>query len=275
MLKGGRPSSTRSKIVKVPEFSKESRDTGVRVGATLVLTFVLNDTLTNPRRQQNGRDTNTETSEVKGGVLSVMSQFSVGQAIASRNIDRRSNVVSETATLIEGDDEESLVPLRSIAKSFVQSLDEVFAFADGRRRVHGLVAAAFGVDIGELGQSTVGSIGIEFAKELDVGVNGSAGDGPVVENGIRVETLGLLARLVNTVGVSGGVGVVDPGDVVLRQLLENGLLRKTTVIEASIVGTVTVAGTRGNLDRQNIVSNWKGKKKPIEKCCVDIAIQQR
>ena len=94
-----------------------------------------------------------------------------------------------------------------------------------------MVAAAFGVDIGELGQSTVGSIGIEFAKELDVGVNGSAGDGPVVENGIRVETLGLLARLVNTVGVSGGVGVVDPGDVLLGQLLEDGLLWETTIVE--------------------------------------------
>jgi hypothetical protein len=221
----------------------------VRVGAALVLAFVFNDTFTDPRRHQDGRDTDTKTSEVKGSVLSIVSHFSVGQAIASRNIDRRGNVISETATLVEGNDKESLVPLRSIAKSLVESFNEVLAFADWSRRVHRLVAAAFRVDVGKLRQSTLGSIGIEFAKELEVGVNGSAVNGPVVENRVRVETVGFLARLDNTVGVSGGVGVVDPGDVVLGQLLEDGLLRKTTIVEASIVGTVTVAGTRGNLDR--------------------------
>jgi hypothetical protein len=248
MLKCGRPGSTRSKVVKSPELSNESRDTRVRVGLTLVLTFVFNNTFANPVGHQDGRNTNTETSEVKSGILSVMSGFSVGQGITSRDIVRRSNVISETATLIEGKDEESLIPLRSTTESLIDTLDEVLTHADRRRRVHRLVAATFRVDVGKLRQVTTGSICIELAEELDISLIGSAGDGPVVEDSVGVETLCLLTRKVKTVGVSGRVGVVDPGNVVLRQLLENGLLRKTTPVEASIIGTVTVAGTGGNLN---------------------------
>jgi hypothetical protein len=231
MLKGGRPSSTGSKVVKIPEFSKESRNTGVRVGATLVLTFVLNDTLANPRRQENSRNTNTKTSEVKGGVLSVMSQFSVGQAITGRNIDRREDVIGKTATLVEGKNKEGLVPLRSSAKGFVNALEETLTQADRRGRVHRVVTAAFRVDIGESRKAAACCVIKEVLDALDVGIDGSTGDGPVVENGIRVETGDGLSRLNITGSITRGVGVVDPGDVLLGQLLEDGLLWETTIVE--------------------------------------------
>jgi hypothetical protein len=56
-----------------------------------------------------------------------------------------------------------------------------------------------------------------------------------------------LTRLEVTSSISRRVGVVDPGDVLLGQLLKDGLVRKTTIVEGSIIATMTVTGTGSNL----------------------------
>ena len=90
---------------------------------------------------------------------------------------------------------------------------------------------------------------------LYVGVDRTAGPSPLVEERIRVE-ITLLARLDVTGSRARGVGVVDPSDVLLRQLLEDRLLRETTIVEGGIVGTVSVTSTGGDLRTLNKFSNF-------------------
>lgn len=154
-------------------------------------------------------------------------------------------MISETAVLVEGDDEEGFVPLRGFAEGLVDSSHEVLAHVDRGGGVHRHVVAAFWVDPAELRQGAGLRVGVELVNGLDV-LGGVLGD-PVVEHGIRRETAGSDV---------GGVFVVDPRDALFGQLLEDGvLLHAGGVIDFAIVaiacrcsrseiGTVAVSRAR-------------------------------
>jgi hypothetical protein len=205
------------------------------------------NTLTHPRRDQHGRNTNTETTEIKSGVLSISSLLSVSQFIASRNVSRRDDVIAKTATFVKGEDEQGLMPLRGASQSLIDTLDEVLTEGDRRRRMHRIEGAAFGVNVCELGKVSTLSIFVELRDTLNVGVNGATGPSPVVKKRVRVETTDgtsiELLRSSVTFTIVSGVRVVDPGDIFLGQLLEDRLLSKTAIVETGIVATVTLTGT--------------------------------
>lgn len=140
-------------------------------------------------------------------------------------------MVAETAVLVEGEDEESLVPVGGVSYGLVNALDEVLTKSDWGGRMEGLVVAAFRVNICELGQGSSLCVGIEIIKRLDVSILCAGRLGPAVEGGVGVKTKIRAGR---------GVLVVYPGDVLFRELLEDGTLREAIDVEGVVIGAVAV-----------------------------------
>lgn len=224
--------------LEVPEVAQRAQNGGGRVRDELAVSIkalLLNISLADPGRDQEGRDTTTKTVEREGVALAIGSGSSVGQVVRSGSQWWR-DVVVETTSLIESDDEEGVLPLRRGTERFVDILQKKFTGGDQAAGVHGVGAntAARGVDIGELGQLTGSSIGVEVGKGLNVVVV-AAVIGPVEEGGVRA-------------GATKRVVVVLPGVASLVQLLEDGHLgvAVNALGEAIIVGAVAMGGTRDN-----------------------------
>lgn len=139
-------------------------------------------------------------------------------------------MVVETAGLVEGDEQEGLVPLRPGTDGIVDLLDEDLAEGDVAGGVHGvgIEIAAGGVDVGELGQEAEVGVLVEVLERDDVllGVLGS----PVKEESVGKE------------GTVGAV-VVLPGDVLLGGNLEDAGDVDARDVEAVVVGAVAIGGT--------------------------------
>ena len=94
-------------------------------------------------------------------------------------------MVVETTGLIEGQDEEGLVPLGAGAECVVDVLDKGLSIGDQASWVHGACAlsAAGRVDEGEFGQGACCGIGVEVRQWLGL-VGVVAGESPVKEESV-------------------------------------------------------------------------------------------
>lgn len=187
VFKRSRSFNTRSEWLKVPKIAQgaQNRRSRIRNGLSIrILTLLLNHSLTNPRRDQNSRDATTETVEGESVFLAVGRSLGVCEVIGS-NSERGRDVIVETTRLVEGEDEEGLVPLGRGTEGIVDVLDEDFAVGDQARWVHrvGANAAAGWVDETEFGEGAIGGIGVEGCHGLGEAFV-AAGDGPVEEPGV-------------------------------------------------------------------------------------------
>lgn len=236
VLKRGSILNTGGERFEVPEVTKSAEQRTSRIGlglAMVVGTLLLNVALVDPGRDEESGDTTTQTVEFKSVLFAVGSLLGVGQVVRASGQGGR-NVVVETTALVEGEDEESLLPLGAGTERFVDLLDESLAIGNQTAVVHGggTNTAAGGVQVRKLGQSAVGGIGVELLHGNNlILVAGGLGPG---------EPLGLRT------GTTSGVPVVEPGVIGLTQLLEDGPLGEGIGTESGIVGTVASGGTSNN-----------------------------
>lgn len=87
MLESRRVCYTWSQSIQSPQLVQGSQDAGVRVLATVVDSLVLDNSLANPRRNQQGRNTDAKTLEIERGVLAIIGQLRVGEVIAGWHVD--------------------------------------------------------------------------------------------------------------------------------------------------------------------------------------------
>lgn len=233
VVKGRRVRDTGSEVLQVPEVAEGLEDRGGRVRRRLagggVGAVLLNVALGRVGGDQPGGHTATEAVELEGVLVAVGGGLGVGLVVGADG-QRGGDVVGETTSLIVGDQEEGLLPLRTGADSVVDLLDEDLAVRDVAGGVHGVgVGAAAGrVDVGELGQLTQVGV-LEEVLDGDNGVLGLLG-GPVEEHGIGQE---------GTVGTV----VVAPGDAVLGGNLENAGDLDGRGVEGDVVVAVAVGST--------------------------------
>ena len=236
VLERGSVLNTGVERLEVPEVTKstEQGSSRVRLGlATVVSTLLLNIALADPRRDEKSGDTATQTVELKSVLLAVGGFLGVGQVVRASGQGGR-NVVVEATALVEGEDEEGLLPLGAGTERLVDLLDEGLAIGNQTAVMHGggTNTAAGGVQVRELGQSAVGGIDVELLHGDNL-VLVAAGLGPGEPLGLRT-------------GATSGVPVVDPGVVGLTQLLEDGALGEGVGTESGIVGAVASGGTSNN-----------------------------
>ena len=220
----------RGKGIKVPEVAQSAQDRHRRVGdglAVRVRAFLLDLPLADPRRDQQGRDPPAKTIELERVLAAVRRILSVGQVIRSDG-QRRRDVVVETTSLIEGENEESLIPLRAGPECIVHILDEGLTLRDQPGRVHGVgaLAAAGRVDEAELRQLAGSRIGVEVVHGLRQTLV-AASEGPIKEVG--VDHAGVRV-------------VVLPRVAGLGELLENGALLEGMHVDFKIIVVRAMAG---------------------------------
>jgi hypothetical protein len=208
-----RPLNTRRERREIPQVPKSPQDRCSTVRhslATAVNTKLLNVSRGNPRRDDPGRQTASKTIKLEGILVLVRGSDGVSKVIRARR-KRRRDVVMETSSLIESDDEEGVLPLRSVADGIVHLLEEDFSIRDETGRVHGVSAntAARGVDVGELREAAEVGVLVELVEALHVLLGVAAGNG---------------GGEVHGVAAAGDGGVVLPGDVLGGELLEDGVL---------------------------------------------------
>lgn len=221
---------TRGERLKVPEVAEGAQNRRRRVRdrlAVVVGALLLNSALADPGGDKEGGDTATETVEGEGIVLAVGGLEGESEVIGAGG-QRGRHVVVETAALIEGEDEEGVVPLRACAEGVVNGLDEVLAVGDEAGGVHGggAHAAAGRVEVSELGKVALSGVVVEVRQGHDLVVVAGL-VGPVEEAGIRAST---------TVGVD----IVHPGVAGLGELLEERAVGQLVLVEALVVETVSV-----------------------------------
>jgi len=250
ILESSGPGHARGENVQIPQLRQEREDGGVGVLARLADGLIHDNTLADPGRDQEGGYPRTETLEVERHRLAVRGVLGVGEVVTRGDVDGGGDVVGETAVLVEGQNEEGLVPLRGGAEGLVDALDEALPHGDGRRGVVGPVVAAFRVDVGEAGELAGLGVLVELGQGLDVGRGLAGRHGPVVEHGVGQK--------------AGRVGVVDPGDVLLGQLLEDGTLRESRDVEISVVSAVAVRRARGEVRAVRVRRARDGTEPAVE-----------
>lgn len=103
----------------------------MRILALSMSRFILHNSLLNPRRNQKRGDANTQTPEVEGDGFPIAREFGIGQVIAGRDTHGRGDMVGETTVLIEGKNEEGILPLRGRAEGLVDGFHERLAHVYG------------------------------------------------------------------------------------------------------------------------------------------------
>ncbi len=91
--------------------------------ATTVVRFLLDHVLPDPRRHDDGRDTQAQSGEVERDVLSVGRLLGVHESVTGRHTHRRCDMIAKPTVLVEGHDEEGVFPLRAGAQGLVDALD--------------------------------------------------------------------------------------------------------------------------------------------------------
>lgn len=233
VVKRGRVLDARSVVLQIPQVAQGLQNRGGAVRGRLsgdgVDTVVLDVALGSVGRDQPGGHTATQTVEVERVRAAVLGGLGVGLVVRADG-KRRSNVVKETTCLIEGDEQESLVPLGAGAQGVVDLLHKNLAERDVTGRVHGVgvQTAAGGVDVRQLGQQSQVSVLEEVLQGHNVALRVLGG--PVVEQGVRQE-------------VTVGAVVVAPRDILLAGGLEDAGNGNGRHIEGIVVGAVTVGST--------------------------------
>lgn len=234
MVKRSSILNARVERLKVPQVTKrpQKRAGRIRDGVTRRVSALLLDiTFANPVGDEQGRDTATQTVEGERVLLAARGGRGVCQVVWTSG-QRRGHMVVETASLVKGDDEQGVVPLRTCASSVVYLADQSLAVRDQACRVHGVRAhaAAGWVDVGELGQRAGSGVGVELLQVDDlVLVTGVVR--PVEVSGIRPSATGI-------------VPVVDPRCVGPVQGLPDGNLGEAVVAERVVVVAVAIRGAR-------------------------------
>lgn len=224
---------TRAHILQVPQVTEGLEHGGSTIRGRLagdgVSTVALNVTLGGVRREQPGGDTTTKTVEAESVRAAIIRGLGVGLVVGAHG-KRGSDVVEESTGLVEGDKEESLLPLRAGADGIIDLLQENFTERDIAGGVHGVgvQTAAGGVNVGQLGEEAQVGVLVEVLDRDNValGVFG----GPVEEHGIGKE------------GAVGAV-VVEPRDALLGGSLEDAGGRDGGDIEVLIVLAVAIGDT--------------------------------
>lgn len=139
-------------------------------------------------------------------------------------------MVEETTSLVVSQEKERFFPLRTVAQSLIDLLDEDLAVGDVSVGVHGvgIEATARGVEVRQLGELTQVRV---LEKVLDGNdAVGRIGGSPVEKQAVRKES---------TVGAV----IVEPADVLGSGLLEDAVDLDGGDIEIVVIGTVTIGGT--------------------------------
>lgn len=234
VVKGRRVRDTGSKVLQVPQVAQSLQDRGGRVSRGLtgdrVGTVVLNVAGGGVGRHEPSRHTATETVEAEGVRATIGGSLGVGLVVRADS-QWRSNVVEETTGLVIGDEQESLVPLRTGPNGVVDLLDEDLAERDVAGGVHGVgvQATAGRVDVGKLGQEAEVGILVEVLKRNNVRLGVLCG--PVVEQGVGEE------------GTVGAI-VVEPRDIVRAGSFEDAVNGDARNIEAVVIVAVAISSAR-------------------------------
>jgi hypothetical protein len=236
MIERSRILNTGSERIEVPEVTEGAEQRASRVGldlAAVIGTLLLNVSLTDPRGDEKSGNTATETVKLVSVLLAVGGLLGVGQVVGASG-QGRGNVVVEATALVEGQDEESFLPLRAGTERLIDLLDEGLAVGYETAVMHGggTNTAAGRVQVRELGQSAVGGISVELVYR-DNFVLVVCSFGPDKVFGLRAST-------------TSGIPIVDPGVVGLPELLKNRVLGVGVGIESGIVGTVATGSTSNN-----------------------------
>lgn len=233
VIERGRVLNTRAAVLKIPQETEGLEHGGSTVRGSLagggVGTVSLDVALGSVRREQPGRDTATETVEAESVRAAIVGLLGVGLVVRADG-KGRGNVIEESTSLIEGDEEKGLVPLRTGADGVVDLLDEHLTVGDVAGGVHGVgvQATAGGVDVGQLGEDAQVGVLVEVLEGNDVALGVLRG--PVEEHGIGEE---------GTVGTV----VVEPRDALLRGSLEDAAGLDGGDIEIIVVLSVAIGET--------------------------------
>lgn len=179
---------TRVERLKVPEVAKGAQNRRRRVRDRLAVgvgALLLNNALADPRRDKEGRDTAAETVKWEGIVIAIGGLEGESKVVGAGG-QRGRDVVVETTALVEGEEEEGVVPLRACVEGVVNGLDEGLPIRDEAGGVHGggADAAAGRVEVGELGEVALGGVVVEVRQGHDLVVVAGL-VGPVEEAGVR------------------------------------------------------------------------------------------
>lgn len=233
MVERGRVGDTRSKVLQIPKQPKslENRSSTVRlrIASGWVNTVVLDEARKSIRRDQESGHTATVTVVSESVALSVMGRLGVSLVVRANSRGGR-NVVEETTSLVVSQEKERFFPLRTVAQSLIDLLDEDLAVGDVSVGVHGvgIEATARGVEVRQLGELTQVCV---LEKVLDGNdAVGRIGGSPVEKQAVRKES---------TVGAV----IVEPADVLGSGLLEDAVDLDGGDIEIVVIGTVTIGGT--------------------------------
>lgn len=116
--------------------------------------------------------------------------------------------------------------------------------------MEGRITAALGVNVSELRQGTGFGVLVKLGQRFNVCVVLPGFDGPVVEERVGEE--------------AGRIGVIDPGDVCLGELLEDGALGERRDIERDVVFSMPVRGSRGDVRAVRVRGARHGREPPIK-----------
>jgi len=138
MIERRRPLDTRSERSEIPKVAQSLQDRGSRVCDALsgaVSTELLDLAGINPGGDKPGWDTATKTVELEGVARAVRCGCGVGEVIGARCKWWR-DVVGEASCLVEGDDEQGVLPLGAVTERIVDLFQEHFAVGDKTSWVH-------------------------------------------------------------------------------------------------------------------------------------------
>ena len=159
--------NARRQFLQIPEVAKSLDHRGCLVRGGLashcIGTLVLDKSFGAVGRNEPRWHATTKAIKGEGVVPAVHGGLGVGDVVRANGFWRR-NVVEETASLIVGNQQERLLPLRAITKGLVDLLDKDLAIGSVACWVHGVgvETAAGRVDVGQLRQHSKVGILIEI-----------------------------------------------------------------------------------------------------------------
>lgn len=260
MVERRRVGHTRSEVLQIPQETKSLEHGGgtvrLHLASSRVDTVVLNVTGLSVRGDQESGHTAAVTVVAESVILTVLGCLGVGLVVRADSSGGR-DVVEETTSLVVGQKEERLFPLRAVAHGLVDLLDKDLAVGDITVGVHGVGVgtAARRVEVGQLRELTQVGVLEEVLDGDDACV--SVFGGPVEEQAVREES---------TVGAV----VVEPADVLGSSLLEDAVDLDGGDIEVVVVLSVAIGGTGngtetvgvGRLNRQLMTLLTRGRLTP-------------
>ena len=129
VVEGSSPGITKGQRLVQIEHAAEGVDEGrvlkLGVGEGTMTLRIVNDSVVDPRRDEEGGNTETETIKVE------VNRLRAGKAIRVGDVHRRSNVVIETSMLVISEDKGRLEPRARVAQVFINFLVQGLTEGDG------------------------------------------------------------------------------------------------------------------------------------------------